>query len=600
MERILGLDVGVSSIGSGLLELEEGRGRIVFTGVRIINQPVDNDLKTNASERRLARSMRTTTRRRAERKRELKEILLQEGMMPGPAEQAAWLNLNPYALRKEALERTLSPFELGRVFLHLAQRRGFLPNVRGAVLAQQRIPEVISLTAELNSIIEARESELAAKRKDLGPVREDIERTRTELQASGAQSLGSFLYGRLSPLERVRGRYLHRNEYRDEFDLIWSRQAADNPSLLTESLQVRIYRCLFFQRLANSRPQRRADCRYEKNRRVTSKGHFLFQRFVALQALRNLRFTPKNGDEDRLNEEQFGTLYARLKEKGELKWSEVRKMLAWPASTIINLEDRSQKTPDPLRGCHTDMILDQATEGAWSAMPAEVQEKAMTALLIAEGDLAVLRSLTEQAGIERLMALRLMSADIKTGVGSLSVKALKKLVPLLESGHTLSQAELELGDRSGGEAAPPRPARNELTFEDDPETNNPTVRKICAEVRKLVNALIKQHGRPDIIRIELGKEMSMGPEDLARFNQGRNQAKKVNDEAVKEMKAQGIADSPWNRKKYRLFKECNAQCPYTGESIQISELWTGKWQVEHIIPRNLLPVYADKYVTLAS
>src|SRR5208282_825302 len=38
----------------------------------------------------------------------------------------------PYLLRAAALDETLSPHELGRVFLHLSQRRGFKSNRKAA------------------------------------------------------------------------------------------------------------------------------------------------------------------------------------------------------------------------------------------------------------------------------------------------------------------------------------------------------------------------------------------------------------------------------------------------------------------------------------
>ncbi len=127
----LGLDLGPNSIGWALIH--EAQNRIVDLGVRIFPEGVDNfDTKKEKSRneaRRIARGMRRQTKRRATRKRKLRNALIAVGLFPSdPAEQEQLYSLDPYDLRTRALDENLTPHEIGRVLLNLNQRRGFLSN----------------------------------------------------------------------------------------------------------------------------------------------------------------------------------------------------------------------------------------------------------------------------------------------------------------------------------------------------------------------------------------------------------------------------------------------------------------------------------------
>ena len=127
----LGLDLGSNSIGWALIE--EGENLIVDLGVRVFPEGVENfDTKKEKSrneDRRTARGMRRQIGRRARRKRRLRDALIESGLFPpGRGDQDRLQQLDPYELRARALDERLSAHELGRVLLHLNQRRGFLSN----------------------------------------------------------------------------------------------------------------------------------------------------------------------------------------------------------------------------------------------------------------------------------------------------------------------------------------------------------------------------------------------------------------------------------------------------------------------------------------
>ena len=135
-ERVLGLDLGPNSVGWALINdfgEESKESKIVALGVRVFPEGVDKfdsskEVSRNES-RRVARGMRRQTARRVRRRKYLQQGLIEAGLFPSDADAMKNLYLlDPYALRAKAVSEKLSPHELGRVFLHLGQRRGFKSN----------------------------------------------------------------------------------------------------------------------------------------------------------------------------------------------------------------------------------------------------------------------------------------------------------------------------------------------------------------------------------------------------------------------------------------------------------------------------------------
>ena len=220
MAKILGLDLGTNSIGWALIDIEEEK--ILGMGSRIFPMGVDNlgdgenEISKNAS-RTGARGVRRQFFRRRLRKKLLLQHLAKHNLCPltdddfnewkktkqfPETKLASWFALNPYLLRNKALKEKIEPHEIGRIFYHIIQRRGFLSNSRkggsddGAIFKGNAKEGKIGISKTLESI-------------------ED-------------NTLGSYLFN-IYPeenkpyqdgLERIRNRYTTRQMYVDEFELI--------------------------------------------------------------------------------------------------------------------------------------------------------------------------------------------------------------------------------------------------------------------------------------------------------------------------------------------------------------------------------------------
>lgn len=130
MERIWGFDLGTTSVGFCVLDLDESKevGGIERMGVRIFPEGVTEDKKEPRNQaRREARLRRRQLRRRRERKKELSRLLAEAGLLP-EFDSASWREVmarDPYDQRTGGLSGPLAPYEIGRALYHLAQRRGF-------------------------------------------------------------------------------------------------------------------------------------------------------------------------------------------------------------------------------------------------------------------------------------------------------------------------------------------------------------------------------------------------------------------------------------------------------------------------------------------
>lgn len=155
---------------------------------------------------------------------------------------------------------------------------------------------------------------------------------------------------------------------------------------------------------------------------------------------------------------------------------------------------------------------------------------------------------------------------------------------------------------------------------------NPVVEKIIRETLSLVKDIWANEklGRPDYIHVELGREMKNNNEDRKKISDG-NTRNRIERERVanllRELKypnfnAESTADIDkfriWKEnggiegdeyfnilfkknnaefikdadiEKYRHWAEQNYRSPYTGRAIPLSELFTEKYQIDHIIPR---------------
>ena len=158
-KKILGLDIGSNSIGWALLEGDDGKAsKIIDLGSRIFTKAVEEKTPTPKNvKRRDSRLGRRVIQRRARRKQRMLNYLVKLKLLPqelsGHTQPEVILNDlgDPYQLRKKSLDSALSAHEMGRVLLHLVQRRGFLSNRKTLIGDMADDPDVLDVLDVLGS-----------------------------------------------------------------------------------------------------------------------------------------------------------------------------------------------------------------------------------------------------------------------------------------------------------------------------------------------------------------------------------------------------------------------------------------------------------------
>jgi len=592
MAKILGLDLGSNSIGWALLESKTESGndfsRIIDAGVRIFQEGVDRsttgaELSKNA-QRRAARGARKLHKRRNQRRESLQALLIDRDLLPDSQEDFDTLmQVNPYQLRAKGLNEQLSFYELGRVLYHINQRRGFKSN-RKAGKSDGKVATALSVLQQ-------------------------------QIDEQKYRSLGEYLASIEPREQRIRCRYTKRSMYEDEFELIWNKQSTFYSDSLNSELKREVQNIIFYQRPLKVQKFLIGLCEFEKKeiinqkgekqwsgKRRSPKGTWYAQQFRMLSEINNLIVIDGN-DEWQLSDDLDlrDKLVHALQQKKTMNFSAIRKLLfskgdqAWD-HIRFNLEEGGR---DKLQGNAAEYSLRSVLKKKYDALSVEQRDALIHDLLFLE-DEKILRHHCELLGFSDEVIAKLMKMKFEDSYFHLSQKAIKKLLPHLEQGLKYSDAVEAAGYKRRDQADNTVIAQ----LAEPPQLKNPIVQKALYEVRKVVNAIVREYGKPAKIRIEMARNLKASAKQRkeASFHNAKNRRR--NEEIRTRLgKEYGISNpSRDDVIKYRLWEECNHTCPYTNQTISAAMLFSPEVEIEHILPysRSLDDSYINKTLCLSS
>lgn len=601
----LGLDIGPNSIGwtlvgCGVLAdgLPEEPFRLIDAGARVFQEGVDRtpqgSEKSRNVQRREARAGRRLHQRRNRRRSDLKAVLQDAGILPkDEAGFAALMSENPYRLRAKGLDEELSLFEFGRAIYHLSQRRGFKSN---------------------------RKAERKEDNTKIGPA---ISKLREHIKSSGNRTLGEYLYKELqgNPLNPIRGQghYTHRDMYETEFNLLWESQRKHHPGILTGKLLSEIREVIFFQRSYDIRIRwgrdlknlplnanaRRAPelgmCEYERNKKRSPRGAWYAQRFRLLQDVNNMKVIDTSIGEvrEKLSEVEREKLVSALGQSKEMTFDDIRKKLGLTETSRFNLEESGQKN---LKGNFIEWNLRVVFKKKYDELPEEMRDEIIRELLNLEDEDILKRYAAERWCLDEKATERLLKTKLASGYLHLSEKALKKLLPHMEAGKTYMEAVTAAGYERRDQRTVH--STNKLSRKDIPEITNPLVRAALYQLRRVVNAVVREYGVPAKIRVEMVRDLKNSKERREEIKKESLKNRRRNEDAWKRLEEGfGVADPSMDDiVKYKLWEECGHECPYTGNAIPKEALLSPEVEVEHIIPysRSLDDSYMNKTLCFAN
>jgi len=581
--------MGANSIGWCALALDAdgAPSGLLDIGVRIHpdgRNPKDGS--SLAAERRGPRAMRRNRDRYLRRRRNLLNALTRFGLMPTDEEaRSRVVALDPYQLRAEALRRRLGLEELGRVLFHLNQHRGFQSNRK-----------------------------VDRSSNEGGLIRDAAANTRAELVRTGHPTIGSWLAERRARRFTVRVRlagsgktaaypfYPTREMIKEEFDTIWSAQAAWNPTL-TDEMRQAVHDIIFLQRPL--RAPLVGKCWLEPAELRAPRAMPTAQRYRIAQTLAHLYLAAPGLPERPLNEKQRSVLAGILYRGSDLTLDQVRKKLGLPGETDFNTRE------DKLAGCETAKRLGAKKIAGveWHELSLGAQDAAVRAILDSESDEAAIEALIG-VGLSAPAATRAAVVPLPDGHAALSLTALGKILPKLEDGLRYDEAVQAAGyrhhsDTRSGEVRDRLPYYGELLRErigtgtgepGDPEEKrlgrapNPTVHVALNELRRVVNAIVERHGPPTEIVVETLRELGRSKRQREEYEREQKRNRDANDKRRQCLSEMGLPVNAGNLMRLRLWDEQasdpkNRVCPYTGTAITPRMALSDAIEEDHLLPK---------------
>ena len=588
----LGLDIGTSSVGWAVLDLD--KKRIHDLGVRIFERPEDpQNGDSLAKPRRDARSSRRRLKRRRQRLNHLKQFFVDQNILTkNQVEEVLnyksnFNKLDVYALRAKALTEELSPEELLKVLYQIAKRRGFKSN-------RKVVEESDKEGGRVTSALKTNEKFLADNNyATVGDALSRDEKFAPHKRNKRDDYTNSF----------ARDDFLHELEaiIKTQQNYILKNVPEQTISELIYGIddgQVTNVSAIMYQRPFMTKElieKMVGNCTFEKDEKRAPKASYSFEVFRLASDLSHLVFIPRDASkrqakrdnlEVRLSPEQISKVIDVAKSQKSLTYKKVRST-AGISEDYVPKDVRGKKKEGDEFGedntfgglkAYSDvrLALKDLPED-WTKIDNESAINQIAYILTTqkadEGIRAELDSLPLSDKAKKAI-VKIKPTNFKA-FGHLSIKALQKITPHILEGMTYDKA---------CEAADYDFKKQSASLE---QITNPVVKRAIAQTLKVVRAIERKYGKPYFIKVETARDLAKNFKDRKAIenenkeNQGRNQS------IIQTLNENGIV-TPTGQQiiKVKLYREQNGICLYSGKSIDFETMLhdDNAYQVDHIVP----------------
>ena len=591
MKYSLGLDIGTTSIGWAVIDLDNNRVHDV--GVRIFEKPEDPQSgKSLAEPRRTARSTRRRLKRRRQRLNTLKQFFITNNLLT--AEEIEKLlspesKLEPYEIREKAINEKASNEELFVALYHIAKRRGYKSNRKSLEEKDSEGSRVLSAISDNAAILAKldtksvatalnRDGKFAEHRRNK---RDDY--TNSFVRGNFETEANAIIDTQLKYGLQLNDEQVKELLYGDEKHGIYTGMFSQRPFMTSELIQ-----------------KMRGHCELEPGEPRAPRTSYSFELFRLAQNLSHLRIVIDK-EARGLTPDEITQVVERAKDIKMLKYSHIRDVLGYKNSDDFAFASgmiRGKVKPDDKTGGEANKF-DELTfyHAVKSALKNSPEDWARIEHDIEHFDVLgeILTVNKDDESLRRELAtLELTEASIKellklnfSGFGHLSFAALRKLTPHLLAGSTYDKAveiagykflQTLSGDKTKLPPISPREAE---------QITNPIVKRAISQTIKVVNAVIRKYGLPSRIGIEAAG-------DLAKNFRERGDIKKLQDdnaaknEKIKDRLIELGVTTPTGLQitKYKLYEQQNGKCMYSGKPLDINQLFIDEryGEIDHIIP----------------
>lgn len=450
----------------------------------------------------------------------------------------------------------------------------------------------------------------------------------------------------------------YRKDYEAEFDRIWDTQAKFHPELTPDLKNEIRERVIFYQRPLKSQKGKVAYCELESHvKEITIEGNTkkrtigpkvapksspLFQQFRIWQELNNLRI---NDAPLTLTQKQL--LADNLEFCRKMTDREIIMMLGLiPKNVRLNVKeiDGNHTSTAILEACERMLTFngfdDTTLVGMSPKLRATTVARRLEEMGISASILYFDSSLSDKdfegqpayrlwhviysaeaddsrSGTEKLRKTlaRILSIDedlvnpfchiaFPDGYGSLSAKAIRKILPFMKQGMMYSDA-CEAAGLNHSKRSQPKEQLDSRTYADHIDVlaknslRSPVVEKMLNQMIHVVNQLIAIYGPFDEIRVEMARELKKNAKQREEMTTAIKDREKDNIRIAEIIKAAPFNISRPGKNdilRYRLYEELESngfKTLYSNTYIPKEELFGKRFNIEHILPKSVL--FDDSY-----
>ena len=461
-KKILGLDLGTSSIGWALIAENNDTVDIIGIGTRII--PLSTDEKDEFSAGNQISKNQKRTAKRTQRKgydryqlRRKALVSLLKSLDVLPEEDLMKLDaLELWKIRANAVNQKIELKEFARVLLHLNQKRGYKSSRSDANLGKK-------------------DTEYVAEVKG-----------RHQLIKEQGITIGQKFYSELmnNSNYRIKQQVFPREAYIEEFDLICEEQKKHYPEIITDELVEKLKnKIIYYQRKLKSQKGLISICEFEGFFKTNKKGKDvfvgprvaprsspLFQVCKIWETINNLTLKNRSGEKYEFTSDDKQKIFEYLDNNEKLTATELYKLLelnkndGWYHNKqiergiqgnmtkaeilkVLNINDENlifnlNVDEESLVDKDTGEILEKNTS---KIIRPDIEDQPLYQLWhviysISDTDECE-NALIKKIGFDSETAKKLANIDFrKGGFGNKSSKAMRKILPYLMEGYVYSNA----------------------------------------------------------------------------------------------------------------------------------------------------------------
>lgn len=629
MKYIIGLDIGIGSVGWAVVRNDEDCKRLEDFGVRIFEsgEIIENNKNIrNSQKRRKYRGMRRRIRRRNHRKERLKNYL-ENIEFVSRAELSEFFAKNNHDIidiRVRALDEKVTPVELTAALLHIAKRRGY--------------KAFYELSDENNNAKDKK-----AKEEEEKDIYKALTNTADVIKNGGYRSIAEAIMKDSEHFsDKISGRYKYRNikekdekgkkksdgkisendilfpteMFEDEVRKILGKQKEFYPQLTDESID-KIFDIIFSRRDFEDGPGNADDenrpykgfvdsignCPYYKNEKRGHRYTVIGDLFALANKLSQYKYVEKNtGEVVKLPRDLMRNIVNQSLQSGSITKTKINELAKELNIVILNTKTaKNENIADCIKYLKAVKSIFESYGFDWDKLISE-EYTDQNSLLNRVGDtisfnitpkrrIDALNKIDELKGKDEL--IKKLSKQNFSGTAKVSDKYMIDAINAFFDGTLVGEFQANVQQDEFSVSIKTEKLLKLKPFDNNSEyAQNPVVFRAINETRKVVNAIVRKYGAPNAMNIEIASELNKSFDTRQKISTQQNKNEKERKNAIKQISLITGLDEreirPQHIERYLLGELQGWRCMYSNEEITNKKeaiLNKGKqYEIDHIVP----------------